>query len=99
MPRERSSSSIALIGSFCCGYTAGSRLRDPQQSRTTLIVEDVARCLSAGPLIVAEFPDHATFDHDRALSALFAGDHAGRGAGQHTSSLLHFGRNGLDGPA
>src|ERR1700736_229543 len=52
--------------------------------------------LSADTLVVAEFPDHPAFDHDRALRALFARDHPRRRTRGDASGLLHFGSYGFD---
>src|ERR1700704_3819592 len=52
--------------------------------------------LGAGALVVAEFPDNAALDDDRALRALFARDHPRRRTRGDAPGLLHFASYGFD---
>ena len=74
------------------GLSGGHRVRHIR-GRSMILRMVAAAGSQSGPgaLVVAEFPDHAAFDHDRALRALFAGDHPGRRARGNARRLLHFG--------
>src|ERR1043166_9005256 len=83
---------------WCLDQSPWARDAANSQASSKIIMRPSrSRNLGTDPLIVAESPD-AALNHDRALRALLAGDHAGR-ARRGAAGLANFALHRLEGQA